>query len=88
MVNEILDLEKEIEDFKFKVKYLKAQLTNEELMIFNHSIIERELDKMIMPIINKYSHSYYEIKISCYLKVAICFGIEQPLLTPEKVVTQ
>ena len=65
-------------DFESKIEFLKTQFTIDESIIFNRSIEERELDKIIMDTICKSEHKYYQIKKSCYLKIALCFGIIKP----------
>jgi len=76
-------------DFESKINYIKKYFTEEETIIFNSSIIERELDKIIMEELGKTSHRYYEIKISCYLKVALCLDLIKPKVKASKLrVTQ
>lgn len=65
-------------NFENKVKYLKTQFTDDEAIIFHYSIEERELDKEIMDRICKSEHKYYQIKKSCYLKIALSFGLIKP----------
>ena len=65
-------------NFENKIKYLKTQFTDDEAIIFHYSIEERELDKEIMDRICKSEHKYYQIKKSCYLKIALCFGLIKP----------
>lgn len=76
-------------DFDRKINYIKKHFTKEEEIIFNRSIIERELDKIIMEDLRKTSHRYYEIKISCYLKVGLGLELVKPKVKGSKVkVTQ
>lgn len=64
--------------FENKIEFLKTQFTDDEAVIFHHSLEERELDKEIMDILCKNDHKYYQIKKSCYLKIALCFGKIKP----------
>ncbi len=64
-----------VNDFDSKISFLKTQFTADEEIIFHYSLEERELDKVIMDKVCKSDHKYYEIKKSCYLKVALCFGL-------------
>ena len=64
--------------FENKIKYLKTQFTDDEAIIFHYSLEERELDKEIMDRVCKFDHKYYQIKKSCYLKVALSFGLIKP----------
>lgn len=68
-------------NFENKIKYLKTQFTDDEAIIFRYSIEERELDKEIMDRICKSEHKYYQIKKSCYLKIALSFGLIKPKQT-------
>ena len=65
----------DVSEFKRKIQMLKMQMTDDELIIFNYSLEEREIDKVIMNRINKSNHKYYQIKKSCYLKIALTFGL-------------
>lgn len=62
-------------DFEKKIAFLKSRFTDDEGIIFHLSIEERKLDKEIMYQICKSGHKYYEIKKSCYLKIALAFGL-------------
>ena len=65
-------------DFENKIEFLKTQFTDDEAIIFHYSLEERELDKEIMDRVCKTEHKYYQIKKSCYLKIALCFGKIKP----------
>lgn len=65
-------------DFEKKLDFLKTQFTDDEAIIFHYSLEERELDKEIMDRVCKTEHKYYQIKKSCYLKIALCFGKIKP----------
>ena len=49
--------------------------TPEEMKIYNHSVIGREQDKQIRDRICKTDRTYYPIKKSCYVKIALRFGL-------------
>ena len=62
-------------EFENKIEFIKSQLTPDEEIIYKYSIEEGELDKVIMDRLCKSGHKYYEIKKSCYLKIALSFGL-------------
>ena len=64
-----------VNDFDKKIDFLKSQFTEDEKIIFHYSLEEREIDKVIKENLGKTDHKYYAIKKSCYLKVALCFGL-------------
>lgn len=64
-----------IEHFEKELLYLKKHFTKEETNIFNTSILNRIPDKEIMIDINKKGHTYYKLKKSCYLKIALRFNL-------------
>lgn len=66
---------KKIEEFEKKVEMVKTTLTDDEIIIFNYSILERESDKIILDRICKTPRTYYKIKKSCYIKVALYFNL-------------
>lgn len=68
----------EIIEYENKINFLKTQFTKEEQIIYDDSIVERELDKVIMDKVCRDPHKYYQVKKSCYLKVALCFGLIKP----------
>jgi len=45
------------------------------MKIYNHSVIGREQDKQIRDRICKTDRTYYPIKKSCYVKIALRFGL-------------
>ena len=61
--------------FENKINYIKTQFTEDEKIIYENSIENRKKDKEIMSNLCKKGHSYYDIKKSCYLKIALGFGI-------------
>lgn len=76
--------------FKFEsdIKYVQTQFTDDESIIFNYSIIQRELDKVIMERMCKDSHRYYTIKRSCFLKIGLRLGLVEPKKVEITEVTQ
>lgn len=62
-------------EFENRIEFIKNQLTPDEEIIYKYSIEEGELDKVIMDRLCKSGHKYYEIKKSCYLKIALSFGL-------------
>lgn len=69
------ELLKYIDNFDTKVKFLKSNLTNDELIIFRYGIGERETDSELMDRICKSYKTYLIIKKSCYIKVALRFNL-------------
>lgn len=68
-------------DFEEKIDYLKTQFTEEEMILFECSLRQRQSDKQIIAKLAQTEHKYYELKKSCYLKIALCFGIVKPKLS-------
>ncbi len=66
---------KYIESFDMKIKSLKNDFTTEELIIFEHSIIERESDKVIMDRLAMTDKTYYIVKKSCFVKIALRYNL-------------
>lgn len=64
-----------VNDVDSKIDFLKTQFTEDESIIFRYSIQERELDKIIKLRIGKDGRAYDRVKKSCYIKVALCFGL-------------
>ena len=62
-------------DFEKKIEFLKSQLTDDEMIVYTYSLEERELDNIILNRLNKSPHKYYQIKKSCYLKIALLFRL-------------
>lgn len=74
----VIEAERDLEyvrRFEEQITFIKNRLTNDEEKIFNQSILNRESDKEIMFDMCKSEHKYYQIKKSCYLKIALRFGI-------------
>ena len=69
------DVSDYIEKFKSKLNFVKSQFTDDEDIIYKLSIEERRQDKEIMIELCKSAHRYYEIKKSCYLKLALTLGL-------------
>lgn len=70
---------KYIKEFEAKVKYIKTVLTDDELKIYHYCIEERETDKEVCDRLVKSYKTYYQIKKSCYVKIALRFGLVNEL---------
>ena len=68
-------LMKYIDDFNVKIKNLKLTLTDDELEIFHYAVEERETDKELCDRICKSYKTYYQIKKSCFVKIALRFNL-------------
>lgn len=66
---------KYINEFERKLEHLLSTLSPDEMIIYNYSIICREQDKQIRDRICKTDTTYYPIKKSCYVKIALRFGL-------------
>ena len=64
-----------IDNFDTKIKFLKSNLTDDELIIFHYGIEEKETDTEIMDRVCKSYKTYLIIKKSCYIKVALRFNL-------------
>ena len=64
-----------LNEFDRKLEFLLSTFTAEEMKIYNHSVIGREQDKQIRDRICKTDRTYYPIKKSCYVKIALRFGL-------------
>lgn len=64
-----------INEFDRKLKILKNEFTSEELAIFKYCIIERAMDKEVMDQIAKTEKTYYNIKKSCFVKIALRYNL-------------
>lgn len=64
-----------LNEFDRKLEFLLSTFTPEEMKIYNHSVIGREQDKQIRDRICKTDRTYYPIKKSCYVKIALRFGL-------------
>lgn len=69
------DLKKIIRLFDRKVEIMLGEFTEDEKIIYNDCILNRLPDKVVKDKICKTDKTYYRIKKSCYLKVALCFGL-------------
>lgn len=65
----------QVKKFEGKIEYAKSTFTKDEMILFNHSILEREIDKVIMDDMAKYERTYSKIKKSCYAKIALSLGL-------------
>ena len=68
-------LAKYLDEFDRKLEYLLSTLTADELKIYNYSVLAREQDKQVRDRICKTDKTYYPIKKSCYVKLALRFGL-------------
>ena len=64
-----------LSEFDRKLDHLLTSLTDDEIVIYKHSILAREQDKIIRDRICKTDKTYYLIKKSCYVKFALRFGL-------------
>lgn len=61
--------------FEEQMNNLKSTFTDDELKVFHFTIEERMSDKITRDKINKADKTYYLIKKSCYVKIALKFGL-------------
>lgn len=66
---------KYLDEFDRKLDYLLSTLTADELKIYTYSVLAREQDKQVRDRICKTDKTYYPIKKSCYVKLALRFGL-------------
>jgi len=66
---------KYLNEFDRKLDYLLSTLTADELKIYTYSVLAREQDKQVRDRICKTDKTYYPIKKSCYVKLALRFGL-------------
>ena len=64
-----------IKEFDARLEALKNSFTEDELMIFKYGIEERERDKEICDRLCKTYKTYYIIKKSCFVKIALRFNL-------------
>lgn len=64
-----------LKEFEKKIENLKTTFTDDELVVFHYSIEDRETDKEICERIKKTYKTYFIIKKSCYIKVALKFNL-------------
>lgn len=64
-----------IKEFERKIENLKTTFTDDELKVFQYSIEDRETDKELCNRILKTYKTYFVIKKSCYVKVALKFNL-------------
>lgn len=74
-----------IKEFENKLKYLKLSLTDDELKILIYSVGERETDKEVSDRLARSYKTFYVIKKSCYVKIALRFGLVNEI---EKTILQ
>ena len=66
---------KYLKEFERKIDNLKTTFTDDELKVFQYSIEDRETDKELCDRIMKTYKTYFVIKKSCYVKVALKFNL-------------
>lgn len=66
---------KYLNEFDRKIEDLKSSFTDDELKVFQYSIEDRETDKELCDRILKTYKTYFAIKKSCYVKVALKFNL-------------
>lgn len=66
---------KYLDEFDRKLDYLLSTLTADELKIYTYSVLAREQDKQVRDRTCKTDKTYYPIKKSCYVKLALRFGL-------------
>lgn len=67
---------KYLNEFDTKLSFLlDNKLTPEEIKIYKYCILEREQDKVVRDRICKTDKTFYPIKKSCYVKIALRFGL-------------
>lgn len=64
-----------LKEFDKKMEYLKSTLTEDELKILEYCIENRESDKEVCDRVAKSYKSYFIIKKSCYVKIALKFNL-------------
>ena len=64
-----------LNEFDRKLEYLLSNLSEDEKIIYKYSILAREQDKQVRDRICKTDKTYYLIKKSCYVKVALRFSL-------------
>ncbi len=64
-----------LNEFDRKLEHLLTSLTDDEMVIYKHSILGREQDKVVRDRICKTDKTYYLIKKSCYVKFALRFSL-------------
>lgn len=66
---------KYLKEFERKIDNLKTTFTDDELKVFQYSIEDRETDKELCDRVRKTYKTYFVIKKSCYVKVALKFNL-------------
>lgn len=65
----------ELDSFKTKLRILKRAFTAEEKLIFKYCIEERKVEGELCDLLNRSSKTIRWIKKSCYVKIALQFGL-------------
>lgn len=70
------NMKRTVERYDRKIKYLKKNvLTDDEWKIFHYAIEQGESSEVIMERINRSEKTYYKIKKSAFLKIALEFNL-------------
>lgn len=64
-----------LDEFDRKLDFLLTTFTPDEMKIYNYSVLNREQDKQVRDRICKTDTTYYLIKKSCYVKIALRFAL-------------
>lgn len=64
-----------LKEFDRKLEHLLSTLSKNEKKVYDYSITLREHDKVVRDRICKTDKTYYSIKKSCYVKIALRFGL-------------
>ena len=68
-------VDKYLKEFDKKLEYLLETFTEDELKIYKYCVLGRIQDKEMRDRICKTDKTYYPIKKSCYVKIAIGFDL-------------
>jgi len=69
------DVEKFISLFERKLNCLLNEFTEDEMIIYRETVLNRMSDSVVRDRICKTDKTYYPIKKSCYLKIALAFDL-------------
>ena len=76
----INDMAKAIDIFYKKLEEVKATFTDEEKTVYQHTIVKREKDDVILASTLLYPSKFYAVKNSMYFKIAIKFRLVNPYI--------
>ncbi len=68
-------LKAEVEQFNKKLKNLKLTMTEEEKKVFKWCVEDRKTEYELCDLLHKSSKTVHLIKKSCYVKIALHFGL-------------